>query len=228
MTRTASSSADAVRFDVRAPDGTAIAVWAEGEGPALVLVHGSLQDHTISQALLAELRGDTATFAVDRRGFGASGDGSAYAIGREFEDVAAVVDAVAARVGGPVALWGHSYGASLAMGGAALTENVSHLLLYEPSLGLSYPQGWIEKAERALARHDGDEVITLVLRDMLEFTDEQLDAARSGPEWERRLAVAPTVPREARAESEWVYRPGQFDAVTAPTLLLSGSESPRR
>lgn len=29
------------RFDVRSADGTSIAVWTEGEGPALVLVHGS-------------------------------------------------------------------------------------------------------------------------------------------------------------------------------------------
>jgi pimeloyl-ACP methyl ester carboxylesterase len=43
--------------------------------------------------------------------------------------VAAVVDAVAARAGGPVALFGHSYGANPAMGGAASTANVSRLVL---------------------------------------------------------------------------------------------------
>jgi pimeloyl-ACP methyl ester carboxylesterase len=35
--------------------------------------------------------------------------------------VAAVVEAVAARTGRPVTLFGHSYGAGTAMGGAALT-----------------------------------------------------------------------------------------------------------
>ena len=39
-----------------------------------------------------------------------------------------MVDAVAARTGGPVVLWGHSYGANCAMGGAALSDNVSHLV----------------------------------------------------------------------------------------------------
>ncbi|MFI2431294.1 alpha/beta fold hydrolase [Streptomyces sp. NPDC018693] len=214
------------RFDVRAPDGTPLAVWAEGEGPALVMVHGSLQDHTVSAALVGELRTGLTTFALDRRGFGASGDGADYAIEREFEDVAAVVDAVAARTGGPVAVWGHSYGASLAMGGATLTGNVGHLLLYEPSLGLVYPDGWIGRVERALADGDDEEAVVLVLRDVLEFTDAQIDAVRSGPEWARRVAVAPTVAREARAEEEWVYRPGQFTGITARTLLLSGSESP--
>lgn len=48
----------------------------------------------------------------------------------------------------------------------------------------------------------------------------------AGPEWAGRIATAPTVAREARAEEGWVYRPGQFDRITVPTLLLSGSESP--
>ena len=89
---------------------------------------------------------------MDRRGFGASGDGAGYSIERDFDDVAAVVDAVAARTGGPVALWGHSYGANCAMGGAARTANVGHLVLYEPSLGLPYPPGSIERIEDAARR----------------------------------------------------------------------------
>ena len=202
-----------------------IAVWVAGQGPALVLVHGSLQDHSISAALVAELRTSFTTFAMDRRGFGASGDGADYTIEREFEDVAAVVDAVAARTGGPVDVWGHSYGASVAMGGATLSRNISHLLLYEPSLGLAYPEGWIETVEKALAAGDDEAAIVLVLRDVLEFSDDQMDAARSSPEWARRVAVAPTVAREARAEEGWVYRQGQFGGITGHTLLLSGSES---
>ncbi len=218
-------AATAERFDVASADGTRIAVWVEGEGPAVVLVHGSLQDHSISAALVAELRASLTTFAVDRRGFGASGDGAAYAIEREFEDVASVVDAVATRVSGPVDVWGHSYGASVAMGAAALTANICHLVLYEPSLGLAYPERWIDLLEKTLEGGDDEAAIVLVLRDVLEFTDDQIDAMRSGPEWARRVAVAPTVAREARAEEGWVYRAGQFSGVTARTLLLSGSES---
>lgn len=214
------------RFDVRSADGTPIAVWTVGEGPALVLVHGSIQDHTISGALVGELRSAITTHSMDRRGFGASGDGANYALERDFEDVAAVVDAVAALAGGPVALWGHSYGANCAMGGAALTSNISHLILYEPSLGVAYPAGWIDTVEEAIARGDNETAIVAVLRDLLEFTDEQIDVLRSGPEWPSRLATAPTVAREARAEEDWVYRPGAFDGIAAETLLLSGSESP--
>jgi alpha-beta hydrolase superfamily lysophospholipase len=123
----------------------------EWRGTAAGAVHGSLQDHTVSAALVAELRADFTTMAMDRCGFGASGDRAPYSLDAEFADVAAVVDAVADRTGRPVALWGHSFGASCAMGGAALSARVGHLVLYEPSLGFRYPPSWIDRAEEALA-----------------------------------------------------------------------------
>lgn len=213
------------RFEVRSGDGVSLAVWVDGIGPALVMVHGSIADHTTFDPFVDVLRRDLTTFAMDRRGFGASGDGGAYAIERDFEDVATVVDTVAARTGGPVALWGHSYGANCAMGAAARTGNVHHLVLYEPSLGLAYPPGAIDAIEAAVARGDREEALVAVLTDILEMTEDEVDALRSGPFWPARLAAAHTVPRECRVEDGWVYTPGQFDGITAPTLLLTGSDS---
>jgi pimeloyl-ACP methyl ester carboxylesterase len=213
------------RFDVRSADGTLLAVWVDGEGPPLVLVHGSMCDHTAFDPLVAELRGDMATYAMDRRGFGASGDATGYAVEREFEDVAAVVRAVAARAGGPAALWGHSYGAGCAMGGAALTGDVDRLVLYEPGLGIPYPAGSIEEVEAALAADDVETAVRLVLVGIVGVTEAELDALRSGPRWPTMLASVPTVPRECRVEDGWRYRPAAFDGIAAPTLLLAGSES---
>jgi pimeloyl-ACP methyl ester carboxylesterase len=215
----------ASRFDVRSSDGTPLAVWVEGSGPALVMVHGSIADHTTFDPFVAVLRDNLTTFSMDRRGFGASGDGDVYAIERDFEDVATVVDTVAARTGGPVALWGHSYGANCAMGAAARTGNVHHLVLYEPSLGVAYPPGSIDAIEAAVARGDREEAIVAVLRDILEMTEGEVDALRSSPLWPVRLAAAHTVPRECRVEDGWVYAPGQLDGISAPTLLLAGSDS---
>ncbi len=226
MSRTTSTEAVASRFDVSSADGTSIAVWTEGAGPPLVLVHGSLGDHDHFQALVPELANRVGTFAVDRRGFGASSDTAPYAIEREFEDVAAVVDAVADRCQGPVALFGHSYGASCAMGGAAASANVSHLVLYEPSLGLRYPPGSVENVERALAAGDPEAAIRLVLVEILELTEADIAAMRASPLWPMRVAAAPTVPRECRAEEAWTYRAGSFDDVDAEILFLAGSESP--
>ena len=189
------------------------------------MVHGSIADHTTFDSFIAVLRDHVTTFAMDRRGFGATPDTDDYTIDMDFGHVAAVVDAIAARTGGPVALWGHSYGANCAMGGAARTTNVSHLILYEPSLGLRHPPGSIEAIEAALATGDNDAAIVAVLVDILEMTDEEIDVLRHGPLWAVRVAAAATIPRECWVEDSWVYQPGQFDAITVPTLLLQGSDS---
>jgi pimeloyl-ACP methyl ester carboxylesterase len=41
-----------------------------------------------------------------------------------------------------------------------------------------------------------------------------------------RLAAVPVLPREVKAEVGWVYQPGQYDAISAPTLVLAGGDSP--
>ena len=83
-------------------DGTEIAYWSSGEGPPLVLVHGATADHNRWRPLLPYLEPRRTVLAVDRRGRGESGDAPDYHIAREFEDVAAVVDAVAEASGAAV------------------------------------------------------------------------------------------------------------------------------
>jgi len=89
-------------------DGTPIAAWRSGQGPALLLVHGTVADHSTTWRLARhELEQRFTIYAMDRRGRGGSGDAPDYALQREAEDVAAVVDSI----GEPVNLLGHSYGA---------------------------------------------------------------------------------------------------------------------
>jgi pimeloyl-ACP methyl ester carboxylesterase len=229
MNPTAAQPTREGRFDVRSTDGTAIAVWVEGDGPPLVLVHGALNDHTTDRPFVDELRGSVTTFAIDRRGRGASGDCLDYAIEREFEDVAAVVDAVAARTGQAVSVWGHSYGADCAMGAASLTDSVARLVIYEPGLGLTCSDSVreaIEAVDTAVAAGDLEVALLTALRGIVELTDEEIAVVRATPGWSARLAAVPVLPREIRAEVDWVYRPGQFDTISASALLLAGAESP--
>jgi len=191
-----------------------------------VLVHGSIFDHRLLAPLIAELRGTFTTFAMNRRGFRPSGDADPYAVEWEFEDVAAVVEEVASRTGQPVALFGHSYGGSCAMGGAARSGHVHRLILYEPSLGLPYPPGLIEAMEKDLDEGRPEEVIRGVVVGALNATEEEFAALQDSPEWVDCLAAAPTALRESRTESTWQFRPGDMDGIAAPTLLLAGTESP--
>ena len=58
----ARSERRARRFDVRSADGTSLAVWVEGSGPPLVLVHGSIADHTTFDPFVDVLRRDWTTY----------------------------------------------------------------------------------------------------------------------------------------------------------------------
>lgn len=207
-------------------DGTILRVTVDGAGPPIVMVHGSLIGHHHLDALVAELRPSMTTYAMDRRGFGHSGDGGDYDIKREFDDVAAVVDHVAVLTGAPVALFGHSFGASCAMGAAARSDHVATLILYEPSLGLTYPDGVIESIEAAVREGDPAAAADVVLRKILAMTDSEIRDIHSTADWHEILANGHTIAREARAEQGWSYQPDQFAAITAPTTLLSGTESP--
>lgn len=214
------------KFEVSTADGGRLAVFEAGDGPPIVLVHGSMFDHGTFDALVGELAPSFTTFAMDRRGFGASPESGAYSADREFDDVAAVVEAAAARTGEPVLLLGHSWGASCAMGGAARTRNIRGLILHEPSFGLKYPAGFIERVDSQVQAGDADGAIVSVLTTLAGMDAEQVAAQRAAPTWPARLKTAPTIVREAMLEDGWVLEPGQFAGIETPTIFISGTASP--
>src|SRR4051812_32489586 len=109
-------------------DGTPIAYQRSGSGPALVLVVGAFCDRMTTASLTPLLAPHFTVYEYDRRGRGASGDGGAYAVEREVEDLAAVVSAA----GGQAYAYGHSSGAILALEAAARGVPLTRLALYEP------------------------------------------------------------------------------------------------
>ena len=209
-------------------DGTEIGYFTTGEGPPLVLVHGGLGDHTRWGELLPYLEPHRTVHAMDRRGRGASGDGPDYAPQREFEDVAAVVDAVAERSGSAVDLYGISNGATFALGAATLTDNIRRLALYEPGIDdvedLITPE-LEERLETLLEAGDRDGLVEAFFREALGLGDD-IATIRAQPSWPARVAVAHTLPRELRNTPEQLFDPVEAAKVTVPTLLLQGSESP--
>jgi len=207
---------------VASRDGTRIAFWRSGQGPPLVLVHGATADHTSFRFLAPEIEADFTVCAVDRRGRGESGDTADYAIEREFEDVAAVVGAL----GGPVDLFGHSFGGTAALGAAPLTPNLRRLVLYEPSPGISVVADEdVERIEALVARGEREEALIAAYRS-LGLTPDEIEPIRASPVWPARVAAVHTIAREIRAEEAHRLSRGRFETVTTPTLLLLGEESP--
>jgi pimeloyl-ACP methyl ester carboxylesterase len=222
--------AEATMTRVESRDGTEIAVWSSGQGPPLVLVHGAVADHTRWRPLLPFLEPHVTVHALDRRGRGASGDAPGYAIEREFEDVAAVVDAVAEASGSAVDLYGHSFGGLCAFGGATLTTGVGRLVLYEgwPPADVrarELPSGLGGRLDALLAEGNRDAVVETMFREVVLMPEAEITALRAQPAWPARVAAAPTIVRELRAIPQVPFDAGQAARIAVPTLLLTGSDS---
>lgn len=207
-------------------DGTPIACYRTGDSPPLVLVHGGLGTHGRWQPVLPAFEEHFTVYAVDRRGRGGSGDSAEYTIEREFEDIAAVVNAI----GGPAHLLGHSYGALCAMEAALRTDNIAKLVLYEPPVlgpgGRVAPEDLTNRLDAMLAAGNRDDVVVTFMRQSLELPDAVIELMRSQPQWPERLAVAHTLSRELRAVERYRFDPARFRALRTETLLPRGLASP--
>lgn len=116
---------------VRSKDGTTIAFEKYGDGQPVILVGGALNDRNTPSAgtpLAALLSANFTVFAYDRRGRGASGDTSPYAVEREIEDLEALI----MEAGGTANVFGLSSGAVLALEAAARGLAIKKLALFEP------------------------------------------------------------------------------------------------
>jgi pimeloyl-ACP methyl ester carboxylesterase len=205
-------------------DGTTIACFVGGSGPPLVLVHGTAADHARWAPILPALERRFTVHACDRRGRGASGLGEPYALEREFEDIAAVVDGI----GGPVDVVGHSHGALCSLEAARLTNHLRRLVLYEPipTGAAIQPAGAFEAMERLLAAGDHDGVVSTFLAEIARVPPASLERMRSLPAWAGRVAAAPSIVRELKVHPRHQLRPDAFRGVEVPTRLLLGGASP--
>ncbi len=219
---------------VAGADGVTIALFGMGAaGPPVVLVHGATADHTTWRTSGPLLAARHALHAIDRRGRGASGDGPSgepYAIEREFDDLAAVVDAVAAEVDGPVDVVGHSYGGRIALGAALRTRNLRRLVCYEgapPAAERAYQEdaGTVERVEALVAAGDRDAALATFMRDIVGMPEPDLAAFRADPIWPRRAAAIDTTIRELRAETSPAASLDALGAVRQPVLQVLGGAS---
>lgn len=111
------------------PDGTQIVARVYGNGPPLVLVHGSMADGEMDWgAMLPLLEDRFSCFALSTRGRGLSGHHPDLSREARVNDVTAFVESI----GEPVSMAGLSEGGMLAVGAAARTSAVTALAAYEP------------------------------------------------------------------------------------------------
>jgi len=207
-------------------DGTAIAYESIGEGPAVVLVGGAMTTGDALLPLAAQLAARYTAVPYDRRGRGASGDQAPFAVAREVEDLAALIDAV----GGSAALYGHSSGGALVLEAAASGLPVTRVALYEPPFALD-EGGAKERAEyterltELLAEgRDGDAVELFMA--LTGAPPEMIAGARRSPMWSGMEAIAPTLAYDDAAMGDGLVPRERLASLSVPLLAIAGGASP--
>jgi pimeloyl-ACP methyl ester carboxylesterase len=208
---------------VATSDGASIALEQGGSGPSLLLVHGSGAFRKSWVRVAPLLQNRLRTYAMDRRGHGASTDGSMFSLGREAEDIVEVV----ATLPQPVFVLGHSYGAIATLEALPLTKKIKRAVIYEPPIPVAGGIGRTSPYAICAKLATGDNEATLLdfFKDYVQLPPPLIEGLRKDPSWAVRVKLAPTLCRETTIVSTYQFEPNRFAAIATPTLFLLGSES---
>ncbi|RIQ14458.1 alpha/beta fold hydrolase [Jiangella rhizosphaerae] len=211
------------------PDGTTLAFDRTGDGPALVLVAGAFgtRDHPSLTGLAGHLSEHATVYRYDRRGRGDSTDTPPYAVEREVEDLAAVVDAA----GGRAHVYGLSSGAALAVRAAAAGLPIDRLILHEPPYDVdgarpALPADFAERVAALVAGgRNGDAVEYFMTRGM-GLPAEMVASMRPSPMWAGLERLAPTLVHDNAVMGDNAVPVADLGGLAQPVLVLSGELSP--
>ena len=223
MTRTAGTLST-----VASGDGTRIAFERTGTGPALVIVDGAMCSMAFgpSEATAAALSGDFTVYRYDRRGRGDSTDTNPYAVGREAEDLTAVI----AEAGGSAFVYGISSGAGLALEAAASGVPITRLVLFEPpyTAGGSDASQQREETRRmdALLRAGRHGQAVELFFSWVGIPAEAVAQMRSSPLWPALESIAPTIAYDNAVMGDGTVPKEKAGRIGIPTLVIAGSLSP--
>lgn len=214
------------RETVSSSDGVEIGVATEGTGTPLLLVHGGMCSSTAWTPIWQLLTTRYRVSAIDRRGRGTSSDSASYAIEREYDDLLAVTEHLAAHEPAQIDVMGHSIGATITLGAAARGARYRRITLYEPPGPPTVSRPWIdETASWISSGHVGRALVTFLV-DTIGLDPATVTAMRDSPIATEALPItAHTLVREAEALLG-IDLDGLAKPVTAPVQLLLGEHSP--
>lgn len=204
---------------VESSDGVAVSARVSGEGPPLVLVHGTTGSKDSWAFVEPALAEQHTVWAYDRRGRGESEDApDNYSLELEVNDL----EAVLAAAGGSAHVLGHSFGGCVTLEMAVRGADLLSLVLYEPPSDVRRRSDETDRAIELIEAGDPDAGLKLQLG-IAGLSDQEVEMVTSIPEvWARFVSTAPTISREVAALTQRPWDPGRYSKVDTPTLLLTG------
>ena len=219
---------------VTSKDGSSIAYDRFGAGPAVILVGGALGYRRFKKMeQLARLLAERCTVInYDRRGRGDSTEVKPFALEREIEDIAALIEAE----GGSASLWGWSSGGALALRAAGAGIGVERLSVYEvpfivtPEATRPTPD-YGERLDELVAAGDRSGAVKHFMRNSIGVPAPFVALMRLMPMWKDLKATAHTLPYDWAALGKHTMYGAPLNAeewasVTVPTLVAYGAKSP--
>ncbi len=207
-------------------DGTRLAYERTGQGPAVLLVSGAMSTGATMRPLAAALSDRFDVLVYDRRGRGESGEKAPYAVEREVEDLAALIEVM----GGEAALYGISSGGALVLHAAASGLPVRRVAVYEVpyAVDVSATKERTEYTERlaeALAQGRRGDAVELFLR-LTGLAEEMIQGARQSPMWPGMEALATSLAHDDAVMGGGQVPRDMLAAITVPVLSVAGDASP--
>lgn len=208
---------------VTSRDGTTIAYQRTGSGPAVVLVCGGSTDRGANAGLAAVLSATNTVFNFDRRGRGDSGDTLPYAVEREIEDIASVIEAT----GGPAGLYGTSSGGALALhAAAALGPTVRKLAIWEAPYfvdpALRPPLDTVEQYRKRLDAGHPEEAAQYFMAEVVRLPKEFVEFATTQPFFAGQVKIAHTLVYDGLCMGDYLIPTNVAGRVSSPSLVIAG------
>jgi pimeloyl-ACP methyl ester carboxylesterase len=212
-------------------DGTTIAYTKLGSGPPLIFVDGAFcyRENGPASQLAPLLAEHFTVFAYDRRGRGASGDTSVYAIEREVGDLRSLV----MEAGGSALAVGISSGGALALQAAASGVSLTGLAIYEPPFIKENGHPRLYEAQKRrlndlVSAGDRAGAVRYFMNEIYgaprAFVAVMPIVMRSA--WKKNQLVAHTLGYDLTLLEDWSVLHERSASVTIPTLVVGGEKSP--
>jgi pimeloyl-ACP methyl ester carboxylesterase len=182
-------------------------------------------------ASLADLLAEQFTvYNYDRRGRGDSTDTSPYAVEREIEDIAALLE----EAGGSAYVYGISSGGVLALEAARRLPSITKLAMYEPPFIVDNsrpprPDDYVQQLDKMTAEGRPGDAVAYFMTEAAGVPAEFVAGMRGQPFWSALEAIAHTIAYDGRVMGNTMSGkplPAEWGAITTSTLVVDGGNNP--